>query len=45
LADRPQRPPAVADGARSALSSDDTLDLDSLIRRVDAALGDDGHLL
>jgi len=44
LADRPQRvsPPAAA---RQGESSGDGADLDSLIRRVDAALGDDGQLL
>jgi cell division protein ZapA len=44
LADRPPRasaPVAAAQGGTSAADAD----LDALIRRVDAALGDDGQLL
>ena len=40
LADRAPRMPAPARGAAA-----DTAELDALIRRVDAALGDDGRLL
>ncbi|MBS1178975.1 MAG: cell division protein ZapA [Proteobacteria bacterium] len=45
LADRPQRasPPAVA--PRQGESQGEGADLDALIRRVDAALGNDGQLL
>ena len=38
LAEMPVRP-------ASAAGSPSTVDLDALIRRVDATLGDDGHLL
>jgi len=41
LADRPQAPKAVASLPPGASAAD----LDGLIARVDAALGDDGHLL
>ena len=40
LADRPQRA-----APRAAEGLDDDMALDALIRRVDAALGDDGRLL
>ena len=45
LADRPQRasPPAAA--PRQGESQSEGADLDALIRRVDAALGNDGQLL
>jgi cell division protein ZapA len=45
LADRPQRagPPAAA--PRQGESQGEGADLDALIRRVDAALGNDGQLL
>ena len=39
LADRPQRPHA------SAAATADAPALDALVRRIDAALGDDGRLL
>jgi len=45
LADRPQRASAAAPAPRQDASLGEGADLDSLIRRVDAALGDDGQLL
>jgi cell division protein ZapA len=51
LADRAQRPapaPSASTTSRAAGDADDVADagdLDALIRRVDAALGDDGQLL
>ena len=47
LAERPPRASAGAgtNGVRSSASGDASPDLDALIRRVDAALGDDGQLL
>jgi cell division protein ZapA len=45
LADRPQRAPVAARPALAASASDEPPDLDALIQRIDAALGDDGHLL
>jgi len=45
LADRPQRAQAAATPAQAASAGDEAPDLDALIRRIDAALGDDGHLL
>jgi cell division protein ZapA len=44
LADRPPRASAPVAAAQSGTSAADA-DLDALIRRVDAALGDDGQLL
>lgn len=41
LAERPAAPTSSAPAAPGATSPD----LDALIRRIDAALGDDGHLL
>jgi cell division protein ZapA len=43
LADRPAR--AQGSAAPAAAAAGEPPDLDALIRRVDAALGDDGHLL
>jgi cell division protein ZapA len=43
LADRVPRVPAAAAPAQGTAA--DTAELDALIRRVDAALGDDGRLL
>jgi cell division protein ZapA len=45
LADRPK--PAASTGRSEAPpgAGDAAADLDALIRRIDAALGDDGHLL
>ena len=45
LADRPQRVSTPAPAPRSGEAQADGADLDALIRRVDAALGDDGQLL
>lgn len=45
LADRPPSVQAAARPARAASSPDQAPDLDALIHRIDAALGDDGHLL
>jgi cell division protein ZapA len=45
LADRPQRASAPAATAAPAGVQANSADLDALIRRVDAALGDDGQLL
>ena len=46
LADRPPRCAALPRGVRRRRQlAHDQPDLDALIRRVDAALGDDGHLL
>ncbi len=45
LADRPQRTPGTAASASPATTTGEPPDLDALIHRVDAALGDDGHLL
>jgi cell division protein ZapA len=45
LADRPQRAQGTAAPATAAATTGETPDLDALIRRVDAALGDDGQLL
>ena len=44
LADRPQRASTPAPAAQREDTAEDP-DLDALIRRVDAALGDDGQLL
>lgn len=41
LAERPAAPPARRDAAEAGNHAD----LDTLIRRIDAALGDDGQLL
>ena len=45
LADRPQRPSSPAPAARHGSDTGEGADLDALIRRVDAALSDDGQLL
>ena len=45
LADRPQRAIPAAAAARPGDVQGESADLDALIRRVDAALGDDGQLL
>jgi cell division protein ZapA len=45
LADRPQRPSAPAAAPRQSDSGGAGADLDTLIRRIDGALGDDGRLL
>lgn len=45
LADRPQRAQGTSAPATGAAASSEAPDLDALIRRVDAALGDDGQLL
>jgi cell division protein ZapA len=45
LADRPPAVQAAARPARAASAADEAPDLDALIHRIDAALGDDGHLL
>jgi cell division protein ZapA len=45
LADRPQRASVAAAAPRQGDHRSDGTDLDALIRRVDAALGDDGQLL
>jgi cell division protein ZapA len=45
LADRPQRASVAAVAPRQGDRHGDGSDLDALIRRVDAALGDDGQLL
>jgi cell division protein ZapA len=45
LADRPQRASAAPAAPRQDESQGEGADLDALIRRVDAALGDDGQLL
>jgi cell division protein ZapA len=45
LADRPQRAGVTAAAPRQSDHRGDGSDLDALIRRVDAALGDDGQLL
>jgi len=45
LADRPQRASAPASAAPQGDGPAEDADLDALIRRVDAALGDDGQLL
>ena len=45
LADRPQRASAPAAVPRQGEEQGDDTGLDSLIRRVDAALGSDGQLL
>lgn len=45
LADRPQRPQAATLPAQAASARDEAPDLDALILRIDAVLGDDGHLL
>jgi cell division protein ZapA len=45
LADRPQRASVPAVAPRQGDYPSDGADLDALIRRVDAALGDDGQLL
>jgi cell division protein ZapA len=46
LAERPAHPPASVTGSpASAGTVQSQLDLDALLRRVDAALGDDGQLL
>jgi len=45
LADRPQRAKPAASAARPGDGQGESADLDALIRRVDAALGDDGQLL
>jgi cell division protein ZapA len=45
LADRPQRASAPAPAPRQGENQADGDELDALIRRVDAALGDDGQLL
>jgi cell division protein ZapA len=45
LADRPQRVQAAARTTQAASARDEQPDLDALIHRIDAALGDDGHLL
>ena len=41
LAERPAAAPSAPAGATDA----DQPDIDALVRRIDAALGDDGHLL
>jgi cell division protein ZapA len=45
LAERPPRASASARDSSPATSGGAQPDLDALIRRVEAALGDDGHLL
>jgi cell division protein ZapA len=45
LADRPQRMSAPAAAPRQGESQGEDAELDALIRRVDAALGNDGQLL
>jgi len=45
LADRPQRASAAPSAPRQGESNSEGADLDTLIRRVDAALGNDGQLL
>jgi cell division protein ZapA len=45
LADRPQRVTAPAAAPRQGEGKGEGADLDALIRRVDAALGNDGQLL
>jgi cell division protein ZapA len=45
LADRPKRADSVGRSEAPPSAGDAPTDLDALIRRVDAALGDDGHLL
>ena len=45
LADRPQRTSAPSVAPRQRESQGEDADLDALIRRVDAALGNDGRLL
>jgi cell division protein ZapA len=45
LADRPQRTSAPASAPQQGTGHADAADLDALIRRVDAALSDDGQLL
>ena len=45
LADRPPRAQAAARPAQAASAAEEAPDLDALIQRIDAALGDDGHLL
>ncbi len=44
LAERGAAPPPPVPAART-VSADGNVDLEALLRRVDAALGDDGHLL
>lgn len=41
----PAAAPAPAEAPGAALSADDDARVDSLIAQIDAALGDDGHLL
>ncbi len=45
LADRPQRASTPASAAKQTDNPADDADLDALIRRVEAALGEDGQLL
>jgi cell division protein ZapA len=45
LADRPQRAQSAARPAQAASGRDEAPDFDALIHRIEAALGDDGHLL
>jgi cell division protein ZapA len=45
LADRPQRATTPASAPPQGAGTTETAELDVLIRRVDAALGDDGQLL
>ena len=45
LADRPQRAKPAASTVRHGENQGESADLDALISRVDAALGDDGQLL
>ncbi|MGL6113234.1 MAG: cell division protein ZapA, partial [Rubrivivax sp.] len=45
LADRPARAAGPSRPAQEANSADGQPDLDALIHRIDAVLGDDGHLL
>jgi cell division protein ZapA len=45
LADRPPPAQAAARRAQAASAAHESPDLDALIHRIDAALGDDGHLL
>jgi len=45
LADRPQRTGAPALAAKAGADPAEDADLEALIRRVDAALGNDGQLL
>jgi cell division protein ZapA len=45
LADRPPPAQAAARRVQASSAADEPPDLDALIQRIDAALGDDGHLL